>query len=33
MKHIRTLVLLLCACFVSVAWSQENGWSEFTGPT
>ena len=35
MKHIRTLVLILCACFVSVAWSQEpagkcyNSWAEF----
>lgn len=33
MKHIRILVLILCACFVSVAWSQQPGgnadWSEF----
>ena len=35
MKRIPTLVLILCACVVSVAWSQQpadkgnNGWSEF----
>jgi outer membrane protein assembly factor BamB len=35
MKRIPTLVLILCACFVSMAWSQQpadkgnNGWSEF----
>ena len=35
MKHIRTLVLIFCACFVSVAWGQEpackcyNSWAEF----
>ena len=23
MKHIRTLVLILCACFVSVAWGEQ----------
>ena len=35
MKQIRILVLILCACFVSVAWGQQptgkciNNWSEF----
>ena len=35
MKNIRILVLILCACFVSVAWSEQpagkciNNWSEF----
>jgi glucose dehydrogenase len=35
MKRISSLVLILCACFVSVAWSQQladkgkNNWSEF----
>ena len=35
MKRIRILVSILCACFVSVAWSQQpagkciNNWSEF----
>jgi hypothetical protein len=23
MRHVRMLVLILCACFVSVAWSQQ----------
>jgi outer membrane protein assembly factor BamB len=32
MKHIRILVLILCACFVSVAWGQRDGWSEFHRP-
>jgi len=29
MKRISSLVLILCVCFASVAWSQKNGWSEF----
>ena len=35
MKHIRILVLILCACFVSVAWGQQPAgkgradWTEF----
>jgi glucose dehydrogenase len=35
MKRLRILVLILCACFVSVAWAQQpagnciNNWSEF----
>ena len=35
MKRISILVLILCACFVSVAWGQQpagkciNNWSEF----
>ena len=35
MKHFRMLVLILCTCFVSVAWGQQpagkcaNNWSEF----
>ena len=35
MKHIRILVLILCACFVSVAWGQQQActahtpWAEF----
>ncbi len=35
MKRIRISVLILCACFVSVAWGQQpagkciNNWSEF----
>ena len=35
MKHIRVFVLILCACFVSVAWSRQAAgnastrWSEF----
>jgi glucose dehydrogenase len=38
MKRISTLVLILCACFVSVAWSQQptskcsNNWTEFHRP-
>ena len=38
MKRISTLVLILCACFVSVAWGQQpagtcnNGWTEFHRP-
>src|ERR1700690_174322 len=38
MKHIRILVLILCTCFVSVAWGQQpassacNGWREFHRP-
>ena len=35
MKHIRILALILCACFVPMAWAQQpasmnsNNWSEF----
>jgi outer membrane protein assembly factor BamB len=35
MKRIRIVVLILCACFVSVAWGQQpagkcnNGWAQF----
>ncbi len=38
MKCIRTSILILCACFVSVAWGQQPaakgriGWSEFHRP-
>ena len=32
MKRIRILAFILCACFVSVAWGQRNGWSEFHRP-
>src|ERR1039458_2671457 len=32
MKRISILVWILCACFVSVAWGQKNGWSEFHRP-
>ena len=32
MKCIRIWVLILCACLVSVAWGQQNGWSEFHRP-
>ena len=32
MKRIRILVLILCACFVSAASGQEDGWSEFHRP-
>ena len=29
MKQISRLVLILCVCFISAAWGQRNGWSEF----
>jgi len=32
MKRIRISVLILCACFVSAAWGQRNGWREFHRP-
>ena len=38
MKHIRIWVWILCACFVSVAWSQQSAsnpladWTEFDRP-
>ncbi len=32
MKPIRILALILCACLVSVAWGQKNGWREFHRP-
>ena len=32
MKRISFLFLILCTCFVSVAWGQRNGWSEFHRP-
>jgi hypothetical protein len=38
MKPVRIWALILCACFVSAAWSQrpaskgENNWSEFHRP-
>jgi hypothetical protein len=38
MKRINIVVLILCACFVSVAWGQQpgvkcsNNWTEFHRP-
>src|SRR5271165_3750142 len=32
MKRICILVVILCVCFVSAAWGQRNGWSEFHRP-
>jgi PQQ-like domain len=32
MKQISISVLILCTCFVSAAWGQQNGWREFHRP-
>jgi hypothetical protein len=30
MKHVRILVLILCACFVSVAWGEQQACKVYT---